>query len=295
MTWISLCHLLCVVADTFQEALWASASIMWNAKNICPQKLQRGCRKAICKVPLGHKRQLIPISAPITHIMVWGQIQSRKKEGTGTRPRRRGGTSQWHWGWALCELPTCSLLADQVLPPGSEVGLTHTGKAGDGSGAQGPYKISEGQRGVGMELVHGSTQSVCVSHSSCLTLCDPMDCRLPGSSEVYGILQARILEWVVIPFSRSSSQPRDQTQVSCIADWFFTIWATREAWDHSVQFSSVTQSCPTLWDPMDCSMPGLPVHHQLPEFTQTHVHWVGDAIQPSHSLSSPSPPTFNLS
>ena len=50
-----------------------------------------------------------------------------------------------------------------------------------------------------------------------------------------------------------------------------------------------------LWDPMDCSMPGLSVHYQLPEFTQTHVHRVGDAIQPSHPLSSPSPPTFNLS
>ena len=62
-----------------------------------------------------------------------------------------------------------------------------------------------------------------------------------------------------------------------------------------VQFSSVAQSCPTLCDPMDCSTPGLPVHHQLPEFPQTHVHWVGDAIQPSHPLSSPSPPTFNLS
>ena len=52
-------------------------------------------------------------------------------------------------------------------------------------------------------------------------------------------------------------------------------------WD-SVQFSSVAQSCPTLWDPMDCSTPGFLVHHQLPEFTQTLVHWVGDAIQPSH-------------
>ena len=52
----------------------------------------------------------------------------------------------------------------------------------------------------------------------------------------------------------------------------------------SVQFSSVAQSCPTLCDPMDCSMPGLPVHHHLPEFTQTHVHRVGDAIQPSHPL-----------
>ena len=58
----------------------------------------------------------------------------------------------------------------------------------------------------------------------------------------------------------------------------------------SVQFSSVTQSCLTICDPMNRSTPGLPVHHQLPEFTQTHVHRVGDAIQPSHSLSSPSPP-----
>ena len=61
------------------------------------------------------------------------------------------------------------------------------------------------------------------------------------------------------------------------------------------QFSSVTQSCPTLCNPMDCSTPGLPVHHQLLEFTQTHVYHVGDAIQPSHPLSSPSPPAFNLS
>ena len=59
--------------------------------------------------------------------------------------------------------------------------------------------------------------------------------------------------------------------------------------------SSVAQSCLTLCDPMDCSTPGFPVHHQLSEFTQTLVHWVGDAIQPSHPLSSPSPPTFSLS
>ena len=61
----------------------------------------------------------------------------------------------------------------------------------------------------------------------------------------------------------------------------------------SVQFSSVAQSCPTLCDPMECSMQGLPVYHQLREFTQIHVHWVSDAIQPCHPLSSPSPPTFN--
>ena len=63
----------------------------------------------------------------------------------------------------------------------------------------------------------------------------------------------------------------------------------------SVQFSSVTQSCPTLCDPMNSSTPGLPVHHQLPEFTQTHVHRVSDTIQPSHPLSSPSPPAPNPS
>ena len=59
-------------------------------------------------------------------------------------------------------------------------------------------------------------------------------------------------------------------------------------------FSSVTQSCPILCDPMDSSTPGFPVHHQLPESTQTHVHWVGDAIQPSHPLLSPSLPAFSL-
>ena len=63
----------------------------------------------------------------------------------------------------------------------------------------------------------------------------------------------------------------------------------------SVQFSSVAQSCPSLCDPMSHSTPGLPVHHQLPEFTQTHAHWISDAIQPSHPLLSPPLPTFNLS
>ena len=82
-----------------------------------------------------------------------------------------------------------------------------------------------------------------------------------------------------------------------IATWAHTricLYAYDLAWKHA-QFSSVAQSCPTLCDPMDRSKPGLPVHHQLLEFTQTHVHWVSDAIQPSHPLSSTSPPAFNLS
>ena len=84
------------------------------------------------------------------------------------------------------------------------------------------------------------------------------------------------------------------TLFRCFIDWipqicFFLVNLV------SVQFSSVTQSCSTICDPMEHSMPGLPVHHQLLEFTQTHVHRVGDAIQPSHLLSSPSPPAFSLS
>ena len=75
---------------------------------------------------------------------------------------------------------------------------------------------------------------------------------------------------------------------------FMVLWNT-VIFFSSVQFSSVTQSCLTLCNPMNCSTLGFPVHHQLPEFTQTHVHWAGDAIYPSHPLSSPSPPAFNLS
>ena len=115
---------------------------------------------------------------------------------------------------------------------------------------------------------------VCVHvHSIVSTLCDPMDCSLPASS-VHGILEASILEWVIISFSWGSSQ--------MYQSWY-------------IQSSSVAQLCPTLCDPMNRSTPGLPVHHQLPEFTQTHVHQVSDAIQPSHPLLSPSPPALNLS
>jgi len=68
------------------------------------------------------------------------------------------------------------------------------------------------------------------------------------------------------------------------------MWSLKIKQQTSIQFSSVTQSCPTVCNPMECSMPDLPVHNQLPEFTQTQVHWVSDAIQPPHPLSSPSSP-----
>ena len=158
-----------------------------------------------------------------------------------------------------------------------------------------------------------------------------MDCRLPSSS-VHGILQARILEWVTISYSRGSLGPRDWIHVSCVfctghwAMWLFTteppgkpLELTR-ATSKPVSFNftlivlsldpltpisksqchiSLVQFShpvvPTLCNPINCSKPGLHVHHQLLKLAQTHVSWVGDAIQPSRPLLSPSPPTFNLS
>ena len=80
----------------------------------------------------------------------------------------------------------------------------------------------------------------------------------------------------------------------------WTIECKNRKWDsedylQEGQFSLVAQSCPTLCNPMDCSTPGFPVHHQLPELAQTHIHWVDDAIQPSYRLSSPSSPALRLS
>ena len=137
--------------------------------------------------------------------------------------------------------------------------------------------------------------AVCSVLQSHPTLCDLMDYSHPGSS-VHGILQARIQERIAISSSRGSSLPRDQMRVSqspALAGKFSVLVPPgKPQLCASVQFShSVTcYSC----DPMDCSTPGFPVHHQLPEFTQTHVHQVGDAIQPSHPLSFSSPPAFNL-
>ena len=81
---------------------------------------------------------------------------------------------------------------------------------------------------------------------SCQTLCDPMDCSPPGSF-IHGILQARILEWVSIPFSRGSSSPRDRAQVSCIAGGFFTVWATREIGRHPVNASWMNDWWMGIW------------------------------------------------
>ena len=91
------------------------------------------------------------------------------------------------------------------------------------------------------------------------------------------------------------SKQKDSCTPMLIAALFTIVMIWKYPSTESVQFSSVTQSCLTLCDPMNCCTPGLHVHHQLPEFTQTLIYWVGDAIQPSHPLSSPSPPALNLS
>ena len=150
------------------------------------------------------------------------------------------------------------------------------------------------------------------SLQSCPSLRVPLDSSPPGSP-VPGILQARTLQWVAISFSNEWKWKVKVKSLSHV--WLFTTpwtaayqappsmgFSRQEYWSgvpwpspSSVQFSSVTQSCPTLCNPMNFSTPGLPVHQQLPEFTQTHVHRVSDAIQPSHPLSSPSPPAPNPS
>ena len=142
----------------------------------------------------------------------------------------------------------------------------------------GPWDSPGKNTGVGC---HFLLQCMTVKSESevaqlCPTLRDPMDCSLPGSL-VPGTFQARVLEWAAIAFSKRmlTSALFIYSKTGCCC--------------------SVSKLCPTLCNPMDCSMPGFPVHHLLPEFAQTHVHWVGDVIQPSHSPSYPSPPVFNLS
>ena len=110
-----------------------------------------------------------------------------------------------------------------------------------------------------------------------------------------GILQARMLEWVAMPSPGDLPDPvmeHASLASPALAGGFFTTTTTWKAWKQSVQFS---WSCLTVCDPMDSSTPGFSVRHQLTELGQTHVHWISDAIQPSHPLSSPPLPAFNLS
>ena len=115
----------------------------------------------------------------------------------------------------------------------------------------------------------------------CLSGCNTFHCcRPPYSTIAEG---GRIEAWTELCF------------LGEITEWANPETSSIDFLSSSHQFSSVAQLCLSHCDPMNCSTPGLSVHHQLPEFTQTHVRWVSDAIQPSHPLLSPSPPAFNLS
>ena len=147
-----------------------------------------------------------------------------------------------------------------------------------------------------MFLVRSSVPFISVTQS-CPTVCSPMDCSMPVFP-----LHHQLPEYAQIhvywfgdaiqpshPLLSSSPPAFKLSQHQGLFKWVGSLNIS------TVQFSSVAQLCPTLCDSMNCSSPGLPVHQQLPEFTQTHVHWFGDAIQPSHSLSCPPPPAFRLS
>ena len=138
-------------------------------------------------------------------------------------------------------------------------------------------------------------ESVSSVAQSCPTLCDPMDCSPPDSFHPWNFPGNNTGVGCHFLLQGNLPNPGIKLASPALAGRFFTT-EPREA--HTQTYSSVSsvaQSCPTLCDPMNRSTPGLPVHHQLPEFTQTHVHRVSDAIQPSHPLSSPSPPAPNPS
>ena len=148
-------------------------------------------------------------------------------------------------------------------------------------------------------LLNGSGPSIISDVASC-----NLDSGLPRWLQAVKNLPAMQETWVR---SLGWEEPLENGKAthSSILTWRipWTEWSMesqriRHDWvtfTHFTQFSSVAQSCPTLCNSMNCSTPGLPVHHQLPEFTQTHVHRVSDAIQPSHPLSPPSPPAPNPS
>ena len=149
---------------------------------------------------------------------------------------------------------------------------------------------SHGQRSLVGYSPHGVTESqtqlsrwfwfcCCLVAKSCLTFYNPMDYSPQGYS-VHGISQARMLEWTAISFSRGSSWFKGWNYISClffIASRFFTTEPPGKP-HHLHCCCSVTKSCLTLCNPMDCSTPCFSILHYLPEFAQIHAHWVGDAV-----------------
>ena len=151
-------------------------------------------------------------------------------------------------------------------------------------------------------LYHFDPVSCSMSHSKCCFVTSIQISQKAGKVVWNPHLFKNFPQFVVIHTVKVFSIV-NEAEVDAFLDFFFFfllfLWSKRcwqfDNWFLSVHFSSVAQSCLTLCDLMDCRTHGLPVHHQLLKFIQTHVHWGSDAIQPSHPLVSPSPPTVNLS
>ena len=133
----------------------------------------------------------------------------------------------------------------------------------------------------------------------CPTVRYSVDCNVDEAPLSMGFPRREY--WGGLPFSSPGdladpgTEPGSLVSPALAGGFLTTVPPRKPRFPSYVQFSSVAQSCPTLCNPMNCTMPGLPVHHQLPEFTQPHVHRVGDALQPSHPLLSPFPPALNPS
>ena len=135
-------------------------------------------------------------------------------------------------------------------------------------------------------------QFCCCCSLSCVQLiCDPMDCSLQAPLSM-GLPRQKYQSGLPLSSLGDLLDPETELMSPELAGKFFTTEPPgKPLCIFSVQLLSHVQLC----NPMDCSTPGFPIHHQLPKLAQTHVHWVGDAIQPSHPLSSPCPPALNLS
>ena len=170
------------------------------------------------------------------------------------------------------------------------------GFPGDSGGKESAYRAGD------LGLILGSGRSPGEGNGNPLQyscLGNPMD-RGAQWAPVRGVAKSLTQNFLLYAatWKLAWMEVRDITQVTRNLVFPFLSFLSRglvTIFSNSSQFSSVTQLCPILCDPMDCSMPGLPVHHQLPELVEIHVHRVSHAIQPSHPLLSPSPPAFNLS
>ena len=146
-------------------------------------------------------------------------------------------------------------------------------------------RVQRGPKIISSHRENSGKFTITIARKSNLWLCS--FCKLP--IWLHSVFCGGFYSYLLAKLLRLTYQPQKYWAVALLGCLLIS------AVIGSVPFSSVAQSSPTLCDPTDCSMPGLPVHHQLPELAQTHVHWVGDALQPSHPLSFPSPPAFNLS